>query len=117
MQDQPALQDNCKVLDFVITGKVTILTMCDNVYQNALTFEMTNAIWSILPHLKREAKAIVLHLSLLYFHVGANPSCSQVLYVIWFMRDAPEEKQEDKSFSIVSRIAMSSSNSSSIDIP
>ena len=38
---------------------------------------MTNAIQSIIPHLKREAKVIVLHPSLPHFYVGANPSHSQ----------------------------------------
>eukprot|EP00522_Entomoneis_paludosa_P007169 CAMPEP_0172448792 /NCGR_PEP_ID=MMETSP1065-20121228/7729_1 /TAXON_ID=265537 /ORGANISM="Amphiprora paludosa, Strain CCMP125" /LENGTH=3370 /DNA_ID=CAMNT_0013200381 /DNA_START=215 /DNA_END=10327 /DNA_ORIENTATION=+ len=63
------------VLDVELSPNgVAVLTMCDEMYHNTLTFEMTAAIRAQIPQLRQEARAIVLASSLRNFHVGMNPS-------------------------------------------
>jgi hypothetical protein len=63
-----------QVLRVSIDNSVAILTMCDTTFQNTMTFEMTAAIRSVIPRLKRDAKVIILRSSLNHFHVGLNPA-------------------------------------------
>ncbi len=62
------------VLKVLIHNGVATLTMCDSIYKNTMTFEMTSALRGAIPRLKREAKAIILTSSLSHFHVGLNPA-------------------------------------------
>ena len=54
----------------MISDGVATLTMRDGIYQNTMSFEMTAAIRSVIPHLRAEARASVLASSLANFHVG-----------------------------------------------
>ena len=49
-----------KVLDASITDGVATLVMCDVVYQNRMTLEMTAQIRAVLPTIKKDARVIIL---------------------------------------------------------
>lgn len=66
--------DDRKVLNVLINNGVALLSMCDSVYQNTMTFEMTAALRAAIPCLKKEVRVIILSSSLDHFHAGLNPA-------------------------------------------
>lgn len=62
-----------KVLQVSISNGIATLTMCDEDYQNAASFEMTTAFRTALPQLRAEARVVILASSLANFHVGIRP--------------------------------------------
>lgn len=61
-----------KVIDAFISDGVATLMMCDNIYQNTMTPEMTSQIRALIPSIKKNARVVILASSLGHFHVGVR---------------------------------------------